>query len=237
MNQSSLLSGPFVAFLILLTSAGYVFGAYVLYRIGTKFSIGSFSDYCIPIYNYVLLCRCAGISPWFLWLLLVPVVDLGFIVYLWGTLANRLSHDFWPFGLGMFAFGIPALVLAFDDSAPVDKPGTGTIALPSISCISGEYSGNSLPVDRGGIIIGRSPDKSNLVLSSMEISAEHARVWSDIDGCVWVEDLNSSNGTYYHQPQPGAAPEWIEIKDAVALPSGTHFRLGEGVIEFVVSQW
>lgn len=28
------------------------------------------------------------------------------------------------------------------------------------------------------------------------VSSRHARVWSDDDGAVWVEDLGSTNGTY-----------------------------------------
>ncbi len=237
MSNNMVLSGTFFVLLMLFSGAGYVFGAYVLYRTGRKFGVGSFSDYCIPVYNYVLMCRCAEISPWLLLLAapLVPLAGFGFIVYLWGTLAKQLGHEFWLFGLGMFLFGIPALVLAFDESKPVGRKNTTVIAERSIYCVSGEFLGSRLPVESSGAIIGRSGERSNLVLSSPQVSAAHARVWSDPDGRVWLEDLNSSNGTYYCQPQAGEAPEWIEVKDPVALASGSHFRLGDNAAEFEVS--
>lgn len=235
MSDSFVLSGTFLVLLMLIAAAGYVFGAYVLYRIGSKFGVGSFGDYCIPVYNYVLLCRCAGISPWLLLWLLVPLANVGFVVYLWGTLAKKLGHDFWLYGLCMLLAAIPALILAFDGSKPAGGEETVTVAEPSIYCISGEFSGSRLPIGTAGLIIGRSADTSNIVLSSLEVSAMHARVWSDLEGRVWVQDMNSSNGTYYCQPRPGEALEWIEVKGPVVLTSGAHFRLGDNAVEFVVS--
>jgi hypothetical protein len=235
MSNSTVVSGAFFVLMMVAAGAGYVFGAYVLYRIGAKFGVGSFGEYCIPVYNHVLLCRCAEISPWRLLWLLVPLANIGFIVYLWGTLAKKLGHDFWLFGLGMLLVGIPALFLAFDDSKPAGRGETVSIAEPSIYCISGEFSGSRLPIGTAGLIIGRSPDQSNVVLSSPEVSATHARLWSEGDGRVWVDDMRSSNGTYYCQPRPGEVPEWIEIKEPVALASGTHIRLGDSAVEFVVT--
>src|SRR5262249_37718344 len=85
---------------LVVSAAFCVLFAYVYYRIGRKFGIGSFGKYCIPLYNTVLLCRCAEISPWHILWLLVPVAGLVFVVYLFGTLAKKLGHSFWPFGLG-----------------------------------------------------------------------------------------------------------------------------------------
>ncbi len=235
MTDSFFFSGTFFILLLLFSAAGYVFGAYVLYRIGGKFGIGSFGDYCIPVYNYVLLCRCAEISPWLLLWLLVPLADLGFIVYLWGTIAKKMGHEFWLYGLGIFLFAIPALILAFDDSRPAGPKQETTVVEPSIYCVSGEFFGSRLSVGPGGLIIGRNPEKSNLVLSSLEVSAVHARVWSDFEGRMWLQDMSSSNGTFYSQPRPGEAPEWIEVKGQVALTPGSHFRLAENAVEFVVS--
>jgi FHA domain/Family of unknown function (DUF5684) len=234
MSNNLALSGTFFVLFMVLCGAGYVFGVYVLYRIGRKFGVGSFADYCIPVYNYVLLCRCAGISPGLLLWLVVPLADLGFIVYFWGTLAKKLGHEFWLFGLGIFVFGIPALILAFDESKPAGGGTTVTLAKPSIYCLSGEFSGNRLPVELTGMIMGRSAESSNLVLSSIEISARHARVWADPEGRVWIEDLKSSNGTYYCQPREGEMPEWIEVTEPVALAVGAHFCLGDSTVEFEV---
>lgn len=219
-------------------AAVYLFSAFVLYRIGRKFKKGTFWEYCIPIYNSVLICRCAGITPWHLIWLFIPLANIVFIVYLWGAVAQRLGHNFWIFGLGIFLFAIPILILAFDGSMPA-QPASAvvqTVAGPTIYCLSGEFAGNRVPLNAEGVIIGRSPNKANLILSSLDISAMHARVWCDREGRVWVQDMSSSNGTYYSRAGDGAGhPEWVEVKTPVALASGSHVRLGDNIAEFVVS--
>jgi hypothetical protein len=233
MERSIVFISVFVA--LVLSAALYALFAYVYYRIGRKFGIGSLGKYCIPVYNSILLCRCAEISPWHTLWLLVPVGGLAFVVYLFGTLAEKLGHSFWPFGLGMLLFSIPAFILAFDDSKPVGRK-TITMAIqPTICCMSGEFAGNRLPVSTTGFVIGRSAASSNLVLSYADVSASHVRVWADPEGRLWLQDLGSSNGTYYCEPRTGVPEVWIELKTPVVLTSGMHFRLGENAAEFMVS--
>jgi hypothetical protein len=126
----------------------YLFGAYVLSRIGRKFGSGTFWQYCIPVYNVVLMCRWIGLSgwvalwfyiPWLLaaafgafmpsappaagawlafWLVVGPLY-LAFHVYFWGTVARRLGKNFWLYGITAIVFlGVPVLFLAFDESMP-----------------------------------------------------------------------------------------------------------------------
>jgi hypothetical protein len=120
-------------------------------------------------------------------------------------------------------------------SGPTHNEPRLTAPAPSILCVAGEFSGSRLAVGLRGLIIGRSAAKCNVVLSSLEVSAAHARVWADAEGRVWVEDISSSNGTFYCLPKPGEVPEWIQISKPMALTSGTRFRLGENVAEFVVT--
>ena len=122
---------------------------YVLYRIGRKFQIGTFWSFLVPVYNLFLLCDCAQISRWFsvgiffpaLVLLLIiplgiffffsliflfklstPIVVFATNTYLWGRIAERLGKNFWLWGLGVpLLCGLPILVLAFDDSMPVEE--------------------------------------------------------------------------------------------------------------------
>ena len=59
----------------------------------------------------------------------------------------------------------------------------------------------SFPLDKGSILIGRSPD-NNIVIDEESVSTEHARV--DLipnqlmDGLIdiFIEDLGSTNGTF-----------------------------------------
>jgi hypothetical protein len=98
----------------------YFFLAFVQFRIGQKFSIGTFGEYCVPIYNMVLLCRCAGVSPWSIIGLCIPYLNIGFSVYIFGHLARRLGQNFWVFGILITVLAwIPLLILAFDSSSPV----------------------------------------------------------------------------------------------------------------------
>ena len=122
---------------------------YVLYRIGRKFQVGTFWSFLVPIYNLFLLCDCAQISRWFsvgiffpaLVLLLIiplgiffmgpliflfklstPIVVFATNTYLCGRIAERLGKNFWLWGLGVpLLCGLPILVLAFDDSMPVEE--------------------------------------------------------------------------------------------------------------------
>lgn len=102
--------------------AVYLFMCWVLYRIGQKFGIGTFGQWCIPIYNIYLLCQCAEISPAWIIAFFLPIVSLVAGVYLWGVIAARLGKEFWLWGLLCGLLGLPVLFLAFDDSEPVPDP-------------------------------------------------------------------------------------------------------------------
>lgn len=110
----------------------YMFACFVLFKICEKFGVGSLFECCIPIYNIILLCRCADISGWnVLWYILpaaflqgnlkviAAFISIAITVVLWGRIAQRMGRSFWQYGLGSaFLFGIPVLVLAFGPARP-----------------------------------------------------------------------------------------------------------------------
>ncbi len=126
-----------------LCAGGYLFAAYVMFRIGEKFRVGRYRDYLVPVLNLMLLCDCGGVTRWTAAGLALPV-PLFLIfgaaaapsleiyagraaaalfafcwVYLWGSVAERLGKNFWLWGAACLVFGgIPALLLAFDGSMP-----------------------------------------------------------------------------------------------------------------------
>jgi len=121
-----------LVFTIIFGLGLYLFICFVSFKIGEKFGVGTLFEYCIPIYNGVLLCHCADISGWnVLWLLLPGVFFKGqlqlvatlitiiFSVVLWGRIAERMGRSFWQYGLGSALLGIPVLVLAFGSARPV----------------------------------------------------------------------------------------------------------------------
>ena len=120
-----------IVFTIIFGLGFYLFGCFVLFKICEKFGVGSLLECCIPIYNMVLLCRCADISGWnVLWYILPGAFSKGDLQYvgafitiaitavIWGRIAKRMGRSFWQYGLGSaFLLGIPALVLAFGPAA------------------------------------------------------------------------------------------------------------------------
>lgn len=117
---------------IILGLGFYLFGCLVLFKICEKFGVGSLFECCIPIYNMILLCRCADISGWnVLWYILPgafsrgkyaiigALISITITVVIWGRIAERMGRSFWQYGLGTaFLLGIPALVLAFGPARP-----------------------------------------------------------------------------------------------------------------------
>jgi len=98
----------------------------------------------------------------------------------------------------------------------------------SLHCVSGEFANDTVDVPSAGLYIGRDPSKSNLVLSSPEISGVHAYVRPE-GSQASLEDWNSLNGTYYRS-DPLA--QWVQLKGKVVLSRGARFRLGENIVEF-----
>jgi FHA domain len=122
------------------------------------------------------------------------------------------------------------------------QSGVGVLGLqeylrsPSLYCVSGEFGGHRVGIPNEGVIIGRNPSRANLILASDEVSAAHARVWPDASGSgLWIEDMHSTNGTYYCEDGLFAGRRrWIELRGRKLLGHGAHFRVGCDVAEFEV---
>lgn len=114
MQMISVMAVPLLFGLLMYLAMGYV-----LYRVGRKFGVGSFIGYVIPFYNIVLLCRCAGLSGWFVLFLFLPIINIFVTFLIWGKIAERLGKNMVLWGLLITLLGLPVLILAFDSSRPV----------------------------------------------------------------------------------------------------------------------
>lgn len=84
----------------------------------------------------------------------------------------------------------------------------------------GQLAGTSLPLGRGGVLIGRAPE-CTLVLDDEFSSGRHARIFPG-QGGWFVEDLGSRNGTFLGgQKLTGTAPVTI----------GSVLRIGRTTLE------
>ena len=97
--------------------------------------------------------------------------------------------------------------------------------MAKLEIVTGPQAGTvfTLPPEKGEFIIGRSPTNS-IVLVDMNASREHARIIVDEDSFV-LEDLNSSNGTFYNG-LPLTAQKTLTHGDQVKI-GGTVFRFDE----------
>jgi serine/threonine protein kinase len=123
-------------------------------------------------------------------------------------------------------------------SLSITSPGKPVPPFPKRSmflhCVLGEFEGEDLELGKGEVIIGRNPAQVNVVLSSDKISGCHVRVWWDaVQQGVWVEDMNSTNGTYLRESN-GGSREWVKLSGRKLLPAGGRFRLGPDLAEFEV---
>ncbi|MDT0331007.1 FHA domain-containing protein [Nocardiopsis sp. DSM 44743] len=92
---------------------------------------------------------------------------------------------------------------------------------PTVLAVTqGPLTGTTVPLGAQPILIGRAPD-STLVITDDYASGRHARVYSD-NGRWFVEDLNSTNGTYLGQ-QKLNRPQPITV--------GQPIRIGKTVLE------
>lgn len=105
----------------------------------------------------------------------------------------------------------------------------------AIRFLSGDFAGNSLPLATAPIVIGRLPDMANVVLPLPEVSGAHAKAWADKKGAgVWIEDLNSRNGTYVLRGGSHLA-RWSNLKGKALLVPGDRFYVsGEDIASFEI---
>ncbi len=226
----------------------YLIGCAILWRLGRKFQDESFFGYCIPIYNYVLLCRCAGVSGWHGLLLCLPVVNYGAMIWIFGNIARRMGKSFWGYGLGAMFF-IPTLVLAFGNGKPIEETDSEPLVEERaplhierpvmrrylLNCVQGEIAGSRIEIPEGSIVIGRSPQQAQIVLSHPHVSSSHARLWTEAMPAgvrIWMEDLQSTNGTSVRRSSDVA---WTPLKGAgIPLNEGDMIRIADGVADFQV---
>jgi Predicted membrane protein len=179
-------------------------------------------------------------SGWFVLLYFVPILSLWPFVELYflpGTAGNNLygNDPLVRFGTALtpppnMQPGAPSRGAATaETSATAMRPSPSPQQMfhsPRLLGTGGEYANATIPVDAGGIVMGRDAARCNLVLNSGQVSRVHARVTFRADqGQFIVEDLGSSNGVFIGQQQ---------VSGKSTLASGQSFRLGKDAATFTV---
>lgn len=106
-------------------------------------------------------------------------------------------------------------------------------ATPVLYCRTGPLANKTFPVSKDGYFIGRSPAVSQVIVTLPEISSKHVRIRADSSSNrVWVEDLNSTNGTYYCAD----SEQWQRLTGCVCLSKGGKFKLSHDGAEFEIGE-
>lgn len=152
--------------------------------------------------------------------LVLTLLRYGFLIVLWLLIlgvVSTLRRDIYGVRVRKRGGGTqPVAPVSYSRPSRAAKPKKDT---PSQLVVTdGPLSGTQVPLGRASIIVGRSPD-SALVLDDNYSSSRHARFFQS-DGQWFVEDLQSTNGTYVHG-QRIDHPIPIRIGDAVQIGQTT----------------
>ncbi len=76
------------------------------------------------------------------------------------------------------------------------------------------------------MMVGRKNGAVHVLLSNSSISGQHVAVWMDNNGRAWIEDRNSSNGTWLNnrkltplKPFPLANRDQLQLGDVLLTVS------------------
>lgn len=110
----------------------------------------------------------------------------------------------------------------------LSRPATAEKKLPAgDACLvnlhpPGPDIGRRIPLVNQEYVVGRDSD-AGLVVSRSSVSRQHARVYHDDDGTWWVEDLNSTNGTFVNEAR-------IRTRQ---LADSDQVRFGDAIYKFL----
>ncbi|NVB82539.1 MAG: GGDEF domain-containing protein [Kofleriaceae bacterium] len=106
---------------------------------------------------------------------------------------------------------------------PEEKKGpTGEACLVNLHP-PGPDIGRRIPLVNSQYIVGRDSE-AGFVVSRSSVSRQHARLFVDDDGDWWVEDLNSTNGTFVNENR---------ITRSQQLSDSDQVRFGDAIYKFL----
>ena len=104
---------------------------------------------------------------------------------------------------------------------PEKKPPTGDACLVNLHP-PGPDIGRRIPLINAQYIVGRDSE-AGFVVSRSSVSRQHARLYVDDDSNWWVEDLNSTNGTFVNETRIRAQQ----------LADSDQVRFGDAIYKFL----
>lgn len=114
-------------------------------------------------------------------------------------------------------------------SQPIRAAGKETAPIPegrrySLAILDGAGAGSVMRIERSRVTVGRSD--ADLVIQDGEASRYHAALELR-GGSMWLEDLGSTNGTFYAGQK---------IEDPVELQNQSEFQIGGTTLMLIVTE-
>ena len=106
---------------------------------------------------------------------------------------------------------------------PVDKKPTGADACLVNLHPPGPDIGRRIPLLNSQYIVGRDSE-AGFVVSRSSVSRQHARLFADDGGSWFVEDMNSTNGTFVNEAR---------VTHAQQLTDSDQVRFGDAIYKFL----
>ncbi|MCO6455107.1 MAG: FHA domain-containing protein [Pirellulaceae bacterium] len=97
------------------------------------------------------------------------------------------------------------------------------LMVPTIVICSGTNQGQTFPLQKDCIVIGRQPD-CDIPLASIACSRRHSQLVRTESGYS-IEDLNSRSGTYVN---------YSRIQGRTALNDGDHIRVADVLLKYQI---
>ena len=113
------------------------------------------------------------------------------------------------------------LILSRPMGVSEKKPPSGDACLVNLHP-PGPDIGRRIPLVESQYIVGRDSE-AGFVVSRSSVSRQHARLYVDDDGNWWVEDLNSTNGTFVNESRIHAQQ----------LTDSDQVRFGDAIYKFL----
>jgi len=103
------------------------------------------------------------------------------------------------------------------------------IQKPKLIVLAGEMKGQEFLLDKEELTIGRDQSNKIVISHDVKVSRNHCRISNHL-GFVWLEDLQSSNGTYL--TQPGDQEMRLAANQPALLLDTAQIRVG--IVQFQI---
>ncbi|MCK0113432.1 FHA domain-containing protein [Ornithinimicrobium sp. F0845] len=150
--------------------------------------------------------------------LTLNIIRLGILALLWAfvfSVVGALRGDL--YGTRVLTRSTPGRA----ERAPGRAPRSVRRGPHSLAVVAGSLRGTTVPLNEGGLLIGRNPECS-LVLTDDYASGRHLRLYLGPDGQWYADDLDSTNGTFINNQRIGTGHR---------LEVGTQIRIGQTILE------